>query len=107
MASDIDVKDGDAPGSAPATRIPHAVWINLPRSPPSSMGRAARAIAAAIGLAAVALAAKHTATEPLAAVPSAVAGTEIEGAAGNGATGYFPGQFDQRKLAPGEQPPTF
>jgi len=40
-------------------------------------------------------------------VPSAVAGTEIGAAAGNGPTGYFPDQFDQRKLAPAEQPPTF
>jgi len=107
MASDIDVKNTDTPGAAPATRIPDAVWINRPRPEPRGMTRAAKTLAAAIVLGLVALAAKHTATEPLEVVPSAVAGTEIEGAAGNGPAGYFPGQFDQRKLAPGEQAPTF
>jgi len=107
MASDIEVKDSDAPDATAGTRMPDAVWINRPNPRSRGMRRAAKTLAAAIVLGLVALAAKHTATEPLEVVPSAVAGTEIEGAAGNGPAGYFPSQFDQRKLAPGEQPPTF
>ena len=106
MASDIEVKDGDAPDAAPATRIPDAVWISRPSSPPRGARLAAKTLAAAVVLGLVGLAVKHTTTESL-AVPSAIAGTDTGGAAGNGPTGYFPDQFDQRRLAPAEQPPTF
>ena len=106
MASDIEVRDGDAPDAAPATRIPDAVWLNRPSSPPRGARLAAKTFAAAVVLGLAALAVKHTTTESL-AVPSAIAGTDTGGAAGNGPTGYFPDQFDQRRLAPAELPPTF
>ena len=106
MASDIEVEDGDVPDAAPVTRIPHAVWINRPSSPPRGARLAVKTFAAAVILGLVALAVAYTTTESL-AVPSAVAGTDTGGAAGDGPTGYFPAQFDQRRLAPAELPPTF
>ncbi len=109
MTSDIEVevKDGDAPDAAPVTRIPDAVWINRPGSPPRGARLAVKMFAAAVVLGLVALAVKHTPTESLDVVPSAIAGTDTGRAAGNGPTGYFPDQFDQRRLAPAELPPTF
>ena len=106
MASDLEVTDGDAPGAAPARRIPDAVWNNRPSSPSggSRLGVKTLAVAAVLGL--VALLLTHTTTDSL-VLPSASAGTDAGGAAGDGATGYFPNQFDQRRLPPGEQPPTF
>ena len=106
MASDIEVEDGDAPDAAPARRIPDAVWINRPSPSPRGARLAAKTFAAAVILGLVALAVKHTTTDSL-AVPSAIAGTDNGFAAGNGPTGYFPDQFDQRRLAPAELPPTF
>jgi hypothetical protein len=106
MASDIEVKDSDAPDAAPATRIPDAVWINRPSLQPPSEGLALKALAAAAVFGLVALAVNYTTAESL-AVPSAIAGTDTGAAAANGPTGYFPDQFDQRRLAPAEQPPTF
>ena len=106
MGSDIKVKDGDAPDAAPEPRIPDAVWINRPSSPPRGVWLAAKTLTAAVVLGLVALAVKHTTTESL-AVPSAIAGPDTGSAAGNGPTGYFPDQFDQRRLAPAELPPTF
>lgn len=103
MASDIEAEESEAPDAAAATRIPDAVWINRPSS---KARRAVKTFAAAAVLGLVALAIKHTTTESL-AVPSAIAGTEIGDTAGNGPTGYFPDQFDQRRLAPAEQPATF
>ncbi|MGH8680823.1 MAG: hypothetical protein ACREVS_04560 [Burkholderiales bacterium] len=107
MASDIEVREGDAPDAAPATRIPDAVWINRPSSLPRGARLAVKTFAAAVVLGLVALAVKHTTTGSPAVVPSAIAGPDTGGAAGNGPTGYFPAQFDQRRLAPAEQPPTF
>jgi len=107
MASDIEVKDGDAPDAAQATRIPDAVWVNRPSSPPRGARLAVKTFAAAVVLGLAALAVKPTTTESLAVVPSAIAGPDTGGAAGNGPTGYFPDQFAQRRLAPAEQPPTF
>lgn len=106
MASDIDLVERDAPDTAIA-RIPEAVWINRPNSEPRWMRLATKLVAAAIALGLAALAARYLATELAAVVPSAVAATEAGVSAGDGSTGYFPAQFDQRKLAPGEQPPTF
>jgi hypothetical protein len=106
MASDIEVKDGDAPDAAPVTRIPDAFWINRPSSPPRGARLAVKAFAAVVVFGLVALAVKYTTTESL-AVPSAITGTDTGGAAGNGPTGYFPDKFDQRRLAPAELPPTF
>lgn len=107
MASDIEVKDSDAPDAASATRIPDAVWINRPDPQPRSAGLAVKALATAATFGLVALAVTHTTTESLEVVRSAIAGIDAGGAAGNGPTGYFPDQFDQRRLAPAEQPPTF
>jgi hypothetical protein len=107
MASDIEIKDSDAPDAAPATRIPDAVWINRPGLQPRGARLAVRAFAAAIVLGLVALAMQHTTTESLDVVPSASAATDTGGTAGNGPTGYFPDQFDRHRLAPGEQPATF
>ncbi len=107
MASDIEVKDSDAPDAAPARRIPDAVWINRPGVQPRGARLAARVLAAAIVLGFVALAMRHAATESLDVVPSASAATDAGGAAGNGPTGYFPDRFDRRRLAPAEQPATF
>ncbi len=107
MASDFDLEDDDAPGTATTTRIPDAVWINRPRPAPRSAARAAKAIAAAVALGLVALAATHTVTERLAVVPSALAGTDAADAVGNGPSGYFPDRFDQRRLPLAEQPSTF
>ena len=104
MANDIEVKDGDAPDAAPAARIPDAVWINRPSS---HARRAVKMFAAAVVCGLVALAVRHTTTESLDVLPSAIAGTDNGFAAGNGPTGYFPDQFDQRRLAPAELPPTF
>jgi hypothetical protein len=106
VATAIDIRDGDVPGTAPATRIPEAVWINRPRpGPEDGMGRAAKAFAVAILLGVVAAAAKYATTEPL--VPNAVAGTGAAAGSGNGPSGYFPDQFDRSRLAPAEQPPSF
>ena len=107
MASDIEVTEGDAPDAAQATRIPDAVWINRPGSPPRGARLAVKMFAAAVVLGLVALAMKHATTESLDVIPSAIAGTDTGGAAGNGPTGYFPDQFDQRRLAPAELPSTF
>jgi hypothetical protein len=105
VATAIDIKDGDVPGTAPVARIPEAVWINRPRPGPDGMGRAAKALAVAILLGVAAAAAKYAPTEPL--VPSAVAGTAAAAGTGNGPSGYFPDQFERSRLAPAEQPPSF
>jgi hypothetical protein len=105
VATAIDIRDGDEPGTAPVARVPEAVWINRPRPGPDGIGRAAKAFAVAILLGVAAAAAKYAATEPL--VPSAVAGTGAAAGSGNGPSGYFPDQFDRSRLAPAEQPPTF
>ena len=105
MASDINLGARNAPDATRVRRIPEAVWINRPGL--RGIRRAAKLLAAASVLGLVALTAKHLATEPLAVVPSAVAGTDAGVATGNGPTGYFPDQFDRRRLAPAEQPPTF
>jgi hypothetical protein len=107
MTSDIEVEDSDASHAVPARRIPDAVWINRPSSEPRSARLAVKALTAAAVFGLVALAVKHTSTESLGVVPSAIAGADAGAAADNGLTGYFPGQFDQRRLAPAEQPPTF
>ncbi len=106
MASDIEVDESAAPDAAPERRTPDAVWINRPTSQPRGARLAAKMLAAAAVLALVALAVNHTTADSL-AVASAVAGTDTGDAVGNGPTGYFADRFDQRRLAPAEQPPTF
>jgi 4-amino-4-deoxy-L-arabinose transferase-like glycosyltransferase len=102
MTNDLEIKDSGAAEATSERRIPKAVWINRPSALLRGARLAVEALGAALLLGLAALAVMTAAAESL-----AVAGVEPGAAVASGPIGYFPRQFDQRRLAPGEQPPAF
>lgn len=100
---DIDLETGEVVPHS--TRIPNAVWINLPTHAERGSVRPVGAIVGAIAVVALlALGAIMARNEPL--VPAATAGTTAE-PTGNGPTGYFPDGFERIRGEIEPLPPTF